>query len=271
MANSDPGKEFLKVANKAQNQFESAVQEAIDTALKEVHTCLPAVVTKVNTADQLIDCQLTIKRKLKGQLVLLPILVNVPVRYPRSNTFSITFPLEVDDHVMIIFAERSIDVWLQEGGIQNPFDVRRHSLSDAFAIPMMYPQTDTIPDFDETDLQIKTNTGSTKITVKASEGIDIFSTGNVDITCANININCNFLDIGCSTLDVNAVSGVDITTPLVDVTGDLTVSGTITGNTVDATSSLTVDGQEQGGHVHEQGDDGDGDSEQDTGPPKDGP
>ena len=177
------------MAEKATTPLEKVIQTAIDSAIKEIHTCLPAVVTKVNYSEQLIDAQITIQRKMAGELVNLPLLVNVPVRYWRSKTFSITFPIEVNDHVLIIFSERSIDTWLTEGGIQNPFDVRKFSLSDAFAIPMMYHQKEVIPDFNTTNLELKTNTGNTKIVIKAAEGIDIH--GNINmvsgiITGANV-------------------------------------------------------------------------------------
>lgn len=216
------------MADKATTPLEKVIQTAIDSALKEVHTCLPAVVTKVNYSEQLIDAQITIKRKMAGQLVNLPLLVNVPIRYWRSKTFSITFPIEIGDHVKIFFAERSIDTWLSEGGIQNPFDFRKFSLSDAFAEPVMYPQKDVIPNFDSTNLEIKTNSGATKIIVKASEEIEIITTGETKITSSKTTINND-----------------------VEITGDLLV-GSI--------DFLT--------HIHPQGNDSDGDVEVDTGVPQ---
>jgi len=216
------------VADKPTTSLEKVIQTAIDTALKEVHTCLPAVVTRVNNADQLIDAQITIKRKMADELVNLPLLVNVPIRYWRSKTFSITFPIEIGDHVRILFAERSIDTWLTEGGIQDPFDIRKFSLSDAFAEPVMYHQKDVIPNFDPTNLEIKTNSGDTKIIVKAGEGVEIVTTGETIVTSSKTTINND-----------------------VEITGDLLVK------TVDF---LT--------HVHEQLADSGGNAEQDTEVPK---
>ncbi|RLB89593.1 MAG: hypothetical protein DRH26_11270 [Deltaproteobacteria bacterium] len=216
------------MADKPTTSLEKVIQTAIDTALKEVHTCLPAVVTRVNNADQLIDAQITIKRKMADELVNLPLLVNVPIRYWRSKTFSITFPIEIGDHVRILFAERSIDTWLTEGGIQDPFDIRKFSLSDAFAEPVMYHQKDVIPNFDPTNLEIKTNSGDTKIIVKAGEGVEIVTTGETIVTSSKTTINND-----------------------VEITGDLLVK------TVDF---LT--------HVHEQLADSGGNAEQDTEVPK---
>lgn len=233
--------------------LESVIKTAIDAELKEVHTCLPAVVDKVDMSTQLVDAQITIKRKLADELVLLPLLVDVPIRYPRSNVFSITFPIEVGDHVMVIFCERSIDTWLTQGGIQDPYDIRKFHLSDAFAIPMMYPQTNVIPSFDASNLEIKTNSGDTKIIVKASEDVEITTTGEIKGQC--------------DTADITATTSVDVTTPICTITGDLRVSGKITSPTIEADTSLKVAAKEMNGHTHPQGVDSNGDIQQNTGGP----
>lgn len=169
------------MSDKPTTSLEKVIQTAIDSALKEVHTCLPAIVTRVDYPNQLIDAQITIQRKLAGVLVNLPLLVNVPIRYMKSSTFSITFPIEINDNVMVLIAERSIDTWLTEGGIKDPVDIRKFDLSDAFAIPMMYHQKDVIPSFSTTNLEIKTNSGQTRIILKKTEGVQIVTTGDIDM------------------------------------------------------------------------------------------
>lgn len=248
-------------------QLETVIQTAIDSALKEVHTCLPAVVTRVDSTDQLIDAQITIKRKLAGKLVLLPLLVNVPIRYWRSKTYSITFPIEVGDHVKITIAERSIDTWLSYGGIQDPFDVRKFSLSDAFAEPCMYPQTDLIPDFDPSNLEIKTNSGNTKIIVKA-EGVEIITTGATDITSSKTTINNDVEIIGALHTTQAITSDVSMSAPQITGGGVTSTGNTISGGTITAVGEITSGSIGLTSHVHEQGNDGAGDSEQDTEVPK---
>ena len=206
------------MGDKPTTQLESVILTAIDSALKEVHTCLPAVVTRFDSALQLIDAQITIKRKLAGELVNLPLLVNVPIRYWRSTTFSITFPIEIGDHVKIFFAERSIDTWLTEGGLQDPFDIRKFDLSDAFAEPVMYHQKDVIPNFSPTNMEIKTNSGDTKIIIKASEEIEIVTTGPAAIKSSGANVN-----VESTGGDVNVKASGDVN---VESTGaDVNVTG----------------------------------------------
>jgi hypothetical protein len=272
------------MADKATTPLEKVIQTAIDTALKDIHTCLPAVVTKVNHAEQLIDAQLVIKRKMGGELINLPLLVNVPIRYWRSKIFSITFPIKVDDHVRIIFAERSIDTWLAEGGIQNPFDFRKFSLSDAFAEPAMYHQKNVIPNFDPTNLEIKTNSGDTKIIVKASENIEVITIGDVKIDCNNLDaIVAAEAKITSATLVANISGTTNITCPTVNVIGNLVVTGGISwsgvaqgaggspvafsGGLVNIGGDIVSDGKSLETHIHPQGNDSNGNTEVDTGAP----
>lgn len=257
------------MADKTKTPLEQVIQTAIDSALKEVHTCLPAVVTKVNHTDQLIDAQITLKRKLSGKLVNLPLLVNVPLRYWRSKTFSITFPIEIGDHVKIVFSERSIDTWLTAGGIQNPFDFRKFSLSDAFAEPAMYPQTDVIPNFDPANLELKTNSGDTKIIVKASEDVEVITTGEIKADC--------------DTLVADVTTKTDLTCPVNNIIGNVFITGSITwsgtaqgvggapaafaGGVVNAGGDIISDGKSLETHTHPQANDSDGDTQQNTGVP----
>lgn len=200
--------------------LEKVIQTAIDSALKEVHTCLPAVVTKVS--GQTIEAQPTIQRKISGELVNIPLLVDVPLRYQKTSKFSITFPVDIGDHVMIIFSERSIDTWLLSGEIQAPGDIRKHSLSDGFAIPMMYPNTDEVPDFDSTNLQIKTASGSG---VTLTPGGDIELNGNSDWAVAYTDLKTAFdqfvTDYNSHT-HTSASPGSPTSAPAAPTTADMT-------------------------------------------------
>jgi hypothetical protein len=169
----------MKFGNLKQNNLIGLViQEGVDASLKERHTCLPGVFTSFDPVEQLADIQPTLKIKVNDVLQNLPLLTSVPVRFSRSRDFSITFPLVVGDEVLLIFAERSIDTWLINGGIQNPFDFRKHNLSDAFAFPMCYSQKNLIPSFDSTNLEIKANSGSAKIAV--APGTEIILNSGAD-------------------------------------------------------------------------------------------
>ena len=63
-----------------------------------------------------------------------PQLVDVPVIFPRGGGCTLTFPVKPGDECLLVFSDRCIDFWWQNGGVQEAVDPRLHDLSDAFAI-----------------------------------------------------------------------------------------------------------------------------------------
>ena len=224
--------------------LESVLVTAIETYLKDVHTMLPGQIIKFDPATQLADVQIQLKRNNNGELITLPVLSQVPVRFLKSGDFTITFPLKENDEVAIYFMERSIDNWLEDGGIQSPNDVRRFDLSDAYVVPILYSQKQKITDFDPDNMVIKSTNGNSKITLKTDGTILMETTANTEITSAKTIIN--------NDVDINGNLKVDGT---IDATGTITapdVVGTasVTAPTVSGSSSLTVAGVEVGSHTH---------------------
>ena len=207
--------------------LESVLATAIATQLKEVHTMLPGQIINFDPIEQLADIQPQLKRNVDGALKNLPVLSKVPIRFFKSGDFTITMPLKEGDEVAIYFIERSIDNWLEQGGIQSPNDTRRFDLSDAYAVPVLYSQKQKITDFDPDNMVIKSTNGNAKITLKTDGTILMETTGNTEITSAETIINNN--------LTVN---------------GDIDATGKITAPTIEGSSSLLASGAEVVDHVH---------------------
>lgn len=65
-----------------------------------------------------------------------PQLVSVPVLYPGTDGMRISGPILPGARGVVVFAERSIDSWINMGGPVDPaFDYQWHHLSDGFFIP----------------------------------------------------------------------------------------------------------------------------------------
>lgn len=201
--------------------LESVLATAINTYLKDVHTMLPGQIVNFDPVEQLADIQPQLKRNIDGELVNLPVLSQVPVRFLKSGDFTITFPLKAGDEVALYFIERSIDNWLEDGGIQSPNDFRKFDLSDAYAVPVLYSQQQKITNFDPDNMVIKSTNGKSKITLKTDGTISMETTANTEITSAKTIIN-----------------------------NDLDVTGTITAPIIEAATSLKISGSELKGHVH---------------------
>lgn len=135
--------------------IEQFVQDIVRQALADTHTCLPGKVTRYDKDLQQADVQPLLQRKfMDGQVTPLPPISNVPVVHPRAGGAIIHMPVEVDDIVVIVFAERSLDRWLASGGMTDPGDPRMHDLSDAYVIPGGYPFTRPVTGITGSGLEI---------------------------------------------------------------------------------------------------------------------
>ena len=71
----------------------------------------------------------------------MPIINNVPVVFLRSQAGHLTLPLAAGDFGLIVFCERSIDLWQNAGRAIDPADARKFDLNDAVFLPGLSPQT----------------------------------------------------------------------------------------------------------------------------------
>lgn len=111
----------------------------------------------------------------------IPLLLDVPVIFPRGGGCTITFPVNAGDECLVVFSDRCIDFWWQSGGVQDPIDQRQHDLSDAFAIVGPQSQAKKISNISTNSVQIRTDGGDSF--VELTQG------GAVNITAPVVTIN----------------------------------------------------------------------------------
>ncbi|GKL62101.1 Gp138 family membrane-puncturing spike protein [Klebsiella pneumoniae] len=99
-----------------------------------------------------------------------PLLVDVPVVFPRGGGCTLTFPIEAGDECLVIFADRCIDFWWQSGGIQDPVDERMHDLSDAFCIVGPQSQAKKIGGISTSAVELRSDDGETKLSLNPASG-----------------------------------------------------------------------------------------------------
>ena len=114
---------------------EESLRMALESYASQLWTALPASVVSVNLESQTVSVQPTIQGSVSDpsgnvRLVNLPVLVDVPLVWPRAGGFALTFPIAAGDEVLVVFSCRCIDSWWQSGGIGAPAEARMHDLSD---------------------------------------------------------------------------------------------------------------------------------------------
>lgn len=138
---------------------------AIDNRLCEVHTMLPGRIESYNAATQKADVKPLIKRLQKvsdGEISeSLPVLPDVPVAWPRSGSYRMTFPVSPGDHCMLVFAEQSIDQWQASDGQDiDPGTFQRFDLSDAVAIMGWNPDGKALGSTDQSVVSLGLEAGA---------------------------------------------------------------------------------------------------------------
>ena len=163
-------------------------QEALRVALERdragLWTALPGIVVSSDLSRQTLTVQPAIQARVtlpdgSAQLVDLPLLLDVPVCWPRAGGFAVTLPVAPGDEVLVIFASRCIDSWWQSGGVQAPAEYRAHDLSDGFAILAPTSQPRVLADVNPAALELRNTAGTVKLAL-SNDGIDITGPLTID-------------------------------------------------------------------------------------------
>jgi len=215
----------------------SAIRGAIKGALSDLWTASPGIVQTTSLGK---DGQLTATVQpavMAKQLapdgsrkdVALPLLVDVPIVYPRGGGYSLTFPVAKDDEVLVVFGARCIDNWWQSGGVQPQHELRFHDLSDGFAIAGPFSQKTKIEVSDKTT-QLRSNDGKMHIELDSPNSQLTILTDPISLT----------LNYAAKTVVLKGSDTVEIDSPTVTIKGDLKVTGEVTAHSSGASVSLTT-------------------------------
>lgn len=174
------------------------LRKMVESHTGELRVATPGVVVDFDSS----ACTATIQPAIRERICIngvvsdedLPLLVDVPIMFPRAGEYAITFPVSAGDEVLVIFADMCIDAFWQSGGTENnQIDRRRHDLSDGLAIITGISQVNKLSGISTNSLQIRNSAGDKVIEI-ASGAINITG-GNINITGGNTTIDGkNFLN-----------------------------------------------------------------------------
>lgn len=157
--------------------------------------------------------------RLAQDNVFYPLILDAPVIFPRGGGCTLTFPISAGDECLVIFADRCIDFWWQNGGVQNGSRGRMHDYSDAFVIPGPQSQAKKISGISTTAAQLRTDDGTAFIELSAGGDITATTTGNATINAPEIVLNGNV------TINGNLSQGMGDGGGTATVTNDVTAGG----------------------------------------------
>lgn len=155
-----------------------------ESSASKLRVAIPGIVQYFDPGTQTVTVQPSIREKVvidsgESTMMEIPMLLDVPVVFPKAGGFSITFPINKGDECLVVFADMCIDAWWQSGGVQNQLEVRRHDLSDGFAIIGVSSVPNAIKTYSSDSLQIRNDSGDTFIEI---------AEGKISVTADTINL-----------------------------------------------------------------------------------
>jgi len=150
----------------------AAIAAHIEERAMDLHTCLPGHIVSFDSSTQTAKVQPGIQRIFAQQgAVNLPELVDVPVCFPGGGGFVLTFPVSANDECILIFSERAIDYWWQNGGVQLPAEYRTHDLSDAFALVGVNSKPRALSSVSTDKVQLRARDGTSSVSIDGTGNI----------------------------------------------------------------------------------------------------
>lgn len=148
------------------------IERGAAQVLRDVHTCIAAVVVSYDAATQTADVQPAIKEAYLEQDYDPAPFVGVPVKFPVFGDWVICAPLAVGQEVLLHVVERSTDEWIERGGrVGVPSDPRTFDEDDVFVDPGVIPRNKSLPATVATNnsLVLASRDGTTRIEIAAGE------------------------------------------------------------------------------------------------------
>lgn len=198
---------------------QQADQALTDAASAGIRVALPGIIQSFDPVAVTCVVQPAIKGTVSNESANLPLIVDVPVIFPRGGGVTLTFPVKAGDECLLVFADRCIDFWWQNGGIQEPVSDRMHHLADAFAIVGPQSQARKISGISTTAAQLRTDDGAAFIEVAAGHDVTVTTPGK---------------------LTASAQGGTEINSPEIVLNGNVTINGNLSQGMGDSGGSATM-------------------------------
>lgn len=146
-----------------------------DNWFSTLYVACPGIIQSFNPSEKTCVVQPTTRAQVMApdattRWVELPLLVDCPVQFPGGGGVTLTFPLKLGDECLVIFADRCIDAWWQNGGLQNQAELRLHDLSDGFVIPGVSSKPKVQTSISTTEAQLRTDDGTRKVRLNPTSG-----------------------------------------------------------------------------------------------------
>ncbi len=132
--------------------IEPSDNDILDAFKKEIfrdlRVCMPGEIQSFDVATASATVKIKIKEILDveaGQSIAYPVLADVPVYVQQGGGAFVELPIAAGDPCLVFFCDRDIDTWWTSGNETTPNTLRKHNLSDSFAVVGVNPKSAALP------------------------------------------------------------------------------------------------------------------------------
>lgn len=195
--------------DQVETPLDQALAAVFSGLMAETHTAIPARILAFDGAAKTVRAQPVLKRlyEYKTKAENLPVIEDIPVIFPGSGDFWLTFEPAIGSYALLIVAERSLEVWLDQGGIVDPAQERKFDLSDAIAICGILPSPDAIQLVPVSGMSIRNKAGTNRFKLTETSIEMVFGGFGIVIDATGIHITGDVDVIGTVTAN-DFVAGI---------------------------------------------------------------
>ncbi len=153
---------------------------------KNLYCHVPGRIQSFDGGQKTATIQLLFAAQLPdGTIVNYPVLVDCPVFTPQGGGGAFQAPIAAGDPCLVVFADRNIDAWFQNGAPAVPFDQvggkpgRMHDLSDGMAFVGFNSLADALPAYSTDELRMII--GSSQVSISKATGFVKIASATTDL------------------------------------------------------------------------------------------
>jgi hypothetical protein len=153
---------------------------------KNLYCHVPGRIKSFDVAKKTASIQLLFSTQLPdGTTINYPVLVDCPVFTPQGGGGSFQAPIASGDPCLVVFADRNIDAWFQNGSPAIPFDQlhgqpgRMHDLSDGMCFVGFNSLADALTNYSTDELRMIM--GPAKIAISKATGLLTMGNGTTTL------------------------------------------------------------------------------------------
>jgi hypothetical protein len=178
---------------------DEGIKKAFDNFDWSLRCASPGIIRAFDKEAQTVEVEVAITERIKvngeERIEKIPILLDVPICIPSAGGYSLSLPIVAGDECLIIFSDTCFDAWWQNGDVQNQMELRRHDLSDAFAIVGIKSKPNVIANYSADSAQLRNAEGTNYVELSDSEASLVFGGSSISVKNGEISLDATSVKI----------------------------------------------------------------------------